>query len=140
MKKVIEIMQKAARCWAGYEPVPGAKAYSEGSCRPKGSKKTQKEMKNGDKEKKAETGLFPSFAERKQLGQTAMGKIVGAPMKRPTMTQMPPKPPEPVVPPRKFPPPENYRSLGTEAAIAAAKKTQAAPAVVDVKDPTGRVK
>lgn len=37
--------QKAARCWAGYEPVPGAKAYSRGSCRPKGSKKTQKEMK-----------------------------------------------------------------------------------------------
>lgn len=37
--------QKAARCWAGYEPVPGAKAYSKGSCRPKGSKKTQKEMK-----------------------------------------------------------------------------------------------
>lgn len=36
---------KAARCWAGYEPVPGAKAYSRGSCRPAGSKKTQKEMK-----------------------------------------------------------------------------------------------
>lgn len=38
---------KLARCWAGYEPVPGAKKYSEGSCRPKGSKKTQKEVKNG---------------------------------------------------------------------------------------------
>lgn len=37
--------QKAARCWAGYEPVPGSKKYSKGSCRPKGSKKTQKEMK-----------------------------------------------------------------------------------------------
>lgn len=42
---VISVCQKAARCWAGYEPVPGAKAYSKGSCRPKGSKKTQKEMK-----------------------------------------------------------------------------------------------
>jgi len=42
---VISVCQKAARCWAGYEPVPGAKAYSRGSCRPKGSKKTQKEMK-----------------------------------------------------------------------------------------------
>lgn len=40
---------KLARCWAGYEPVPGAKKYSEGSCRPKGSKKTQKEVKNGKK-------------------------------------------------------------------------------------------
>lgn len=42
---VIAVCQKAARCWAGYEPVPGAKAYSRGSCRPVGSKKTQKEMK-----------------------------------------------------------------------------------------------
>lgn len=38
-------IKKASRCWAGYEPVPGAKAYSKGSCRPKGSKKTQKEVK-----------------------------------------------------------------------------------------------
>jgi hypothetical protein len=52
---IIEIMQKAARCWSGYEPVPGAKAYSEGSCRPKGSKKTKKEVIQGKKhtEKKA---------------------------------------------------------------------------------------
>lgn len=41
----ITVLRKAARCWAGYEPVPGAKAYSRGSCRPVGSKKTQKEMK-----------------------------------------------------------------------------------------------
>jgi hypothetical protein len=41
----IAVCQKAARCWAGYEPVPGAKPFSRGSCRPKGSKKTQKEMK-----------------------------------------------------------------------------------------------
>jgi len=26
------------RCWDGYEPVPGKKAYSKGSCRKKGSK------------------------------------------------------------------------------------------------------
>lgn len=45
--------KKSARCWEGYEPVPGAKAYSKGSCRPKGSKKTQKEMKNKGSEKKA---------------------------------------------------------------------------------------
>lgn len=42
-----QYMLKAARCWEGYEPVPGAKAYSRGSCRPVGSKKTQKEMKSG---------------------------------------------------------------------------------------------
>jgi hypothetical protein len=53
--RVIDIMLKAARCWAGYEPVPGAKAYSEGSCRPAGSKKTKKEVIQGKKhtEKKA---------------------------------------------------------------------------------------
>lgn len=28
---------KAARCWAGYEPVPGKKPYSNDSCRPVGS-------------------------------------------------------------------------------------------------------
>lgn len=25
--------KKTSRCWAGYEPVPGKKAYSKGSCR-----------------------------------------------------------------------------------------------------------
>lgn len=53
------IMRKAARCWAGYEPVPGTKAYTEGSCRPKGSKKTKKEVIQGKKhtEKKAVQGV-----------------------------------------------------------------------------------
>lgn len=27
------------RCWTGYEPVPGKKAYEKGSCRKIGSKK-----------------------------------------------------------------------------------------------------
>lgn len=26
--------KKTSRCWPGYEPVPGKKAYSKGSCRP----------------------------------------------------------------------------------------------------------
>jgi len=38
---------KQARCWEGYEPVPGKEPYSEDSCRPKGSGKK--------KEKKAES-------------------------------------------------------------------------------------
>jgi hypothetical protein len=51
----VNVMRKAARCWAGYEPVPGTKAYTEGSCRPKGSKKTKKEVIQGKNhsEKKA---------------------------------------------------------------------------------------
>jgi hypothetical protein len=62
----LNIMRKAARCWAGYEPVPGTKAYSEGSCRPKGSKKTQKEVIRGKKheEKKAvNMGRNPAQAQ-----------------------------------------------------------------------------
>ena len=36
--------EKAAkgRCWDGYEPVPGKKAYSDGSCQPVGGKKKKK--------------------------------------------------------------------------------------------------
>jgi len=36
--------QKGGRCWTGYEPVPGKKAYSPGSCRPEksGGKKSKK--------------------------------------------------------------------------------------------------
>ena len=30
-----EKISKSARCWEGFEPVPGKKAYSEDSCRPK---------------------------------------------------------------------------------------------------------
>ena len=44
-KKSSVALKIASRCWKGYEPVPGAKPYTRGSCRPKGSKKTQKEMK-----------------------------------------------------------------------------------------------
>lgn len=32
----------AGRCWEGYKPVPGKKAYSDGSCQPVGGKKKKK--------------------------------------------------------------------------------------------------
>ena len=38
-------LAKIARCWKGYEPVPGKAPYSDGSCRPAGSKKKKKEKK-----------------------------------------------------------------------------------------------
>lgn len=41
-------MQKAARCWAGYEPVPGKAPYSEDSCRPKRKAKKKQEKKAAD--------------------------------------------------------------------------------------------
>jgi len=31
--------KKSTRCWPGYEPVPGKKKHSQGSCRPKSGKK-----------------------------------------------------------------------------------------------------
>ena len=37
------------RCWAGYEPVPGKEPYSDGSCRPAGSKN----KKDKNKQKKS---------------------------------------------------------------------------------------
>jgi hypothetical protein len=51
-RATINILRKAARCWSGYEPVPGAKPYTPGSCRPKGSKKTKKEVISGKKSPK----------------------------------------------------------------------------------------
>lgn len=46
-KSAIDKLAKivAARCWEGYEPVPGKKPYSDGSCQPKGSKSKAKEKK-----------------------------------------------------------------------------------------------
>jgi hypothetical protein len=39
---VVEELEKAARCWKGYRPVPGKKPYSEDSCEPeKDSKKAE---------------------------------------------------------------------------------------------------
>jgi len=39
---ISEELEKAARCWEGFEPVPGKKAYSEDSCRREGSVKKEK--------------------------------------------------------------------------------------------------
>jgi hypothetical protein len=47
---ILGLMTKKARCWKGYEPVPGKKPYSDDSCRPVGSKKKKPE---GKTEKKA---------------------------------------------------------------------------------------
>lgn len=41
-RTVIMLCMKSARCWAGYEPVPGKKPYSEDSCRPISKSKSKK--------------------------------------------------------------------------------------------------
>ena len=47
------VRHNAAKCWEGYERVPGTKEYAEGSCRKKGSGKKKKKdkaaKKDGDK-------------------------------------------------------------------------------------------
>jgi hypothetical protein len=57
--------EKQARCWEGYEPVPGKAPYSNDSCQPTGKKK-----KKADKEKTA--------FELSQLANTAAGAGLGA--------------------------------------------------------------
>lgn len=43
--KSASALAKSARCWKGYEPVPGKAPYSEDSCRPAGSKKKKENKK-----------------------------------------------------------------------------------------------
>ena len=35
VKKSAKKAKKSARCWPGYEPTPGKKSFSKGSCKPK---------------------------------------------------------------------------------------------------------
>lgn len=60
---------KQARCWKGYEPVPGKAPYSEDSCRPAGSgKKKKKEKKAGVTEFLDQHPHAVDFAVRPLLG------------------------------------------------------------------------
>lgn len=47
-KKALEAVAKLARCWAGYEPVPGKEPFSNDSCRPKAKSKKQEEKKGSN--------------------------------------------------------------------------------------------
>lgn len=42
---LLSFVMKSARCWAGYESVPGKAPYSNDSCRPKGGKKPEAKKK-----------------------------------------------------------------------------------------------
>lgn len=54
---------KQARCWKGYEPVPGKEPYSNDSCRPIGSsKKKKKEVKKTVK--KADAASYNTHLEK----------------------------------------------------------------------------
>ena len=60
MFKQAACLIKESRCWEGYEPVPGKKAYSNDSCRKKTAKKTMNTKQayiNGFLKRAAEYGL-----------------------------------------------------------------------------------
>jgi len=104
-------IEKAARCWKGYEPVPGKKPYSNDSCRPTGSKKK--------KEKKAAFPFAkPGDADYVDMPDPSAGEHLRTmnpvDMKRPIMKQMPPKPPEAPVMPRDFSKMPKYVSEGQQ--------------------------
>lgn len=59
-------LKKEARCWEGYEPVPGKEPYTEGSCQPK-----------KDKDSDEETGEEKAAAEKAGVGILDFFKSVG---------------------------------------------------------------
>lgn len=64
-EKIETSKEKQARCWEGYEPVPGKAAYTKGSCKPKGEKE--------EAEKKADTNI-PLSPEESYLASQLIGK------------------------------------------------------------------
>lgn len=59
---------KTARCWEGFEPVPGKKAYTDGSCRPK-TETTKRVNKQADEISLEElTGGIKKLSELKKKG------------------------------------------------------------------------
>ncbi len=74
---------KQARCWKGYEPVPGKPAYSDDSCQPAGSAKKKK--KSGEKQAGLKDALSPLLAAitdggksvRDRVGETLHGNDEG---------------------------------------------------------------
>lgn len=61
-------MLKLARCWAGYEPVPGKKPYSNDSCRPVGSGKKKKKKDESKREKEAGTPAWQRSEGKNDAG------------------------------------------------------------------------
>lgn len=60
---------KKGRCWDGYEPVPGKKPYSDGSCRPKKSKSKKKNENFGS----FDTQVHPEEMGGEMDAQAAQG-------------------------------------------------------------------
>ena len=57
------VRHNAAKCWEGYERVPGTKEYAEDSCRKKGSGKKKKKKKEKAAKKDGEASSSSSSSE-----------------------------------------------------------------------------
>lgn len=75
-------LTKQSRCWEGYEPVPGKPAYSDDSCRPKGSAKKKTAEKQAAGLKDALSPLLAAITDggkavRDRVGETLHGNDEG---------------------------------------------------------------
>lgn len=65
---------KLARCWKGYEPVPGKKPYSNDSCRPVGSKSKDKKKSEKKAAKQPPLEAMVKTQAAKAAGVAGQGK------------------------------------------------------------------
>ena len=90
---LLSFVMKSARCWAGYEPVPGKAPYSNDSCRPKGSKKPEAKKKPAAEKQavnpvaRPPAAVAPTPALRKGANASMPEHAAGEPT-----TQIKPKP------------------------------------------------
>jgi hypothetical protein len=76
LMKNLDIISKACkskmekRCWEGYEPTPGKKAYSEGSCQIKKEEGKEKPFVGYNKEKHSKEGGLSAKAREKYNRET----------------------------------------------------------------------
>lgn len=57
------VRHNAAKCWEGYERVPGTKPYSNDSCRKKGSGKKKKKSKDKTAKKSGDSSSSSSSSD-----------------------------------------------------------------------------
>jgi hypothetical protein len=74
-QKFKDALEKAGRCWEGYEPTPGKKPYSEGSCRP--AKKSKEGVSSKIRELRAE-GVLQEQAVATALNMEREGRLTPA--------------------------------------------------------------
>lgn len=79
-KLVQRELEKEARCWKGYEPVPGKKPYSPDSCQPVGTKPdVKKELARRSANAESKTAGFVDTVKRVAPWVTRMNPLPSAP-------------------------------------------------------------